>query len=101
MLPNPPLPINNVAKITPSPDTPIDTTTINNYSEPEDTTPRAFFFSCKLNITYSVKNKACAIPSGTFIAYEFRAIGVRERHHDIKARMSRGLFGRVVRLGDV
>ena len=65
-------------------------TTINNYSEPEDTVTRAFSFFCKLYIRYSFKNKAPAIPSGTFIAYEILPIGVRERHHDVKARMIRG-----------
>jgi hypothetical protein len=64
--------------------------TINNYSEPEDTVTRAFSFFCKLYIRYSFKNKAPAIPSGTFIAYEILPIGVRERHHDVKARMFRG-----------
>ena len=68
--------------------------TINNYSEPEDTVTRAFSFFCKLYIRYSFKNKAPAIPSGTFIAYEILPIGVRERHHDVKARMFRGCFSR-------
>jgi hypothetical protein len=64
--------------------------TINNYSEPEDTVTRAFSFFCKLYIRYSFKNKAPAIPIGRFIAYEILPIGVRERHHDVKARMFRG-----------
>lgn len=65
-------------------------TTINNYSEPEDTVTRAFSFFGKLYIRYSFKNKAPAIPSGTFVAYEILPIGVSERHHDVKARMFRG-----------
>jgi hypothetical protein len=65
-------------------------TTINNYSEPEDTVTCAFSFFRKLYIRYSFKNKAPAIPSGTFVAYEILPIGVRARHHDVKARMFRG-----------
>jgi hypothetical protein len=65
-------------------------TTINNYSKLEDTVTGTFSFFCKLYIRYSFKNKAPAIPSGTFVAYEILPIGVRERHHDVKARMFRG-----------
>jgi hypothetical protein len=38
--------------------------------------------------------KGCGAPSETFVAYEILPIGVRERHHNVKARMFRGLFGR-------
>ena len=38
-------------------------------------------------IRYSFKNKAPALLSGTFMVYEILPIGVRERHHDVKARM--------------
>ncbi len=54
----------------------------------------AFSFFRELYIRYSFKNKAPAIPSGMFVAYEILPIGVRERHHDLKACMFRGLFGR-------
>ena len=70
-------------------------TTINNYSEPEDTVTCAFSFFRKLYIRYSFKNKAPAIPSGTFVAYEILPIGVRARHHDVIARMFRGWLVKV------
>lgn len=44
-------------------------------------------------VRYTFKNTAPEIQSGTFVAYEIRPIGVRERHQDVKARMFRGWLG--------
>lgn len=61
--------------------------TFSKYSELEDTVTRAFYFFCRLNIRCSFMNKASAIPSGAFVAYEILPISVRERYHDVKACM--------------